>query len=101
MSLFEDKQRMRQGPKKQGESDFAFYDSCAWPEIETYRQLMNKWINEFPEAERAEMVARMKDSDSLYYQAALAEVMMHAALLKLGYTVEIHPDTPHPSPISK
>jgi hypothetical protein len=41
---------------------------------------VNGWINEFPDAERVEMVARMKDSDSSYYQAALAEVMMHAAL---------------------
>jgi hypothetical protein len=65
--------------------------------METYRQLVNGWINEFPEADRAEMVARMKDSDSAYYQAALAEVMMHAALLKLGYKVEIHPDSPHPT----
>ena len=95
MALFENKQRMRQEPKKQGESDFAFYDSCAWPEMETYRQLVNGWISEFPEADRAEMVARMKDSDSSYYQAALAEVMMHAALLKLGYKIEIYPDSPH------
>jgi hypothetical protein len=97
MSLFEDKQRTRQEPKKQGETDFAFYDSCTWPEIETYRQLVNRWIDEFPEAERAEMVARMRDSDSSYYQAALAEVMMHAALLRLRYKVEIHPDAPHPT----
>ncbi|OKO73491.1 hypothetical protein [Bradyrhizobium sp. AS23.2] len=97
MSLFEAKHRTRQEPKKQGESDFAFYDSCAWPEIETYRQLLNKWINEFPEPERAEMIARMRDSDSSYYQAALAELMMHATLVKLGYKVEIHPDSPHPT----
>jgi hypothetical protein len=65
--------------------------------MEIYRQLVNGWIAEFPEAEHAEMIARMKDSDSAYYQAALAEVTMHAALLKQGYKVEIHPNSPHPT----
>lgn len=97
MKLFEDKERTRQDPKIQGESDFAFYDSCAWPEIETYRQLVNGWIAALPEAEQSEVVARMKDSDSAHYQAALAEVTLHAALLKLGYKVEIHPECPHPT----
>lgn len=41
------------------------------------------------------MIARMKDSDSVYYQAALAEVTIHAALLKQGYKVEIHPASLH------
>lgn len=97
MKLFEDKERTRQEPKKQGETDFAFYDSCAWQSMETYRQLVNGWIAGLPEAEQAEMVARMKDSDSAHYQAALAELTLHAALLKLGYQVEIHPDCPHPT----
>ncbi|CCE08076.1 conserved hypothetical protein [Bradyrhizobium sp. STM 3843] len=97
MKLFEDKERTRQEPKKQGEADFAFYDSCAWPSIEIYRQLINGWIAGLPESEQAEMVARMKDSDSTYYQAALAELTLHAALLKLGYQIEIHPDCPHPT----
>lgn len=97
MTLFEDKERTRQEPKKQGETDFAFYDSCAWPEIEIYRQLINSWIAKFPEAEQVEVIARMKDSDSAYYQAALAELTMHAALLKQGYKVEIHPSSPHPT----
>lgn len=97
MKLFEDKERTRHEPKKNGETDFGFYDSCARPEMETYRQLVNGWIAEFPEAEQAEMIARMKDSDSVYYQAALAEVTMHAALVKQGYKVGIHPDSPHPT----
>jgi hypothetical protein len=97
MPLFEDKQRTRTEPKKPGQSDFAFYDSSARPEFETYRALINGWIAELPEAEQAEMITRMKNSDSLFYQAALAELTMHAALIRQGYKVEVHPVSPHPS----
>jgi hypothetical protein len=97
MPLFEDKQRTRTEPKKAGESDFAFYDSSARPEFDTYRALINGWIAELPQTEQAEMIARMKNSDSLVYQAALAELTIHAALIRQGYKVEVHPVSPHPT----
>lgn len=95
--LFDNKQRSRTAPKKPGETDFAFYDSSARPEYQTYRDLINGWIAVLPESEQAEIIARMKDSDSIAYQAALAELMIHAALIKQGYDVEVHPDCPHPT----
>jgi hypothetical protein len=72
-------------PKKQGESEFAFYDSSARPEYNQYRELVNGWIEELPEADRAEIISRMQKGDSLQYQAALAELTTHAALRRKGY----------------
>lgn len=95
--LFEDKQRSRMAPKKPGESDFAFYDSAARSEFQVYRDLVNGWIAGLPEADRSEMIARLKKNDSLGYQAALAELAVHAALVREGYTVEIHPSCEHPT----
>lgn len=95
--LFDDKKRTRLEPKKVGESDYAFYDSAARPEFQTYRDLVNGWIMEMPEAERAEMVARFRKNDNLGYQAALAELTIHAALVRQGYKVEVHPDCGHPT----
>lgn len=95
--LFENKERTRTAPKKPGESDFAFYDSTGRPEFLVYRDLVNGWIAELPESERHEIIARFKENDSLGYQAALAELAIHAVLVRLGYTVEVHPSCEHPT----
>lgn len=94
--LFKDKPRTRTEPKKQGENEFAFYDSSARPEFEVYRALVNGWIGELPEDERDEMIARMQKNDNLGYQAALAELTIYAALIRQGYAVEVHPASGHP-----
>jgi hypothetical protein len=82
---------------KPGESDFAFYDSSARKPYTVYRELVNGWLSELPEQERAEMVVRFKEGASVQYEAALAELVIHAALRRLGWTVEIHPACPHPT----
>jgi hypothetical protein len=46
---------------------------------------------DYPEAERKDAVARFRKGGTLAYQAALAELLVHATLRKQGYTVEIHP----------
>ncbi|RWC37467.1 MAG: hypothetical protein EOS28_32575, partial [Mesorhizobium sp.] len=95
--LFESKERIRTAPKKPGEDDFSFYDSSGRPEFEVYRDLVNGWIEELPEADWAETIARLRKNDSLGYQAALAELTIHAALIRRGYGVDIHPACAHPS----
>jgi hypothetical protein len=93
--LFEAKQRIRTEPKKPGEGEFAFYDSSARPEYDFYRALVNGWIAELPEGDRAEIIARFQKGDSLQYQAALAELTTHAALKRQGYNVRLHPTCGH------
>ena len=95
--LFENKERTRTAPKKPGESDFVFYDLTGRPEFQVYRDLVNRWIAEVPEDERPEMIARFKKNDSLGYQAALAELAIHAALVRQGYRIEVHPSCEHPT----
>ena len=95
--LFEAKQRTRTAPKKPGEGEFAFYDSSARPEYDLYRDLVNGWVAELPEADRAEIIARFQKGDSLQYQAALAELTIHAALKRQGYNVRLHPTCGHPT----
>jgi hypothetical protein len=95
--IFEQKVRTRTEPKKQGEGDFAFYDSSARPEYDTYRALLNTWLSEMPEADHAEMVSRFRLGTNLQYQAALAELTTHAALKRQGHNIEIHPTCGHPT----
>lgn len=82
---------------KPGEREYAFYDSSARNPYVVYRALVNEWLAKFPEQDQAEMTHRLREGSNVQYQAALAELVIHAALLKLGYVIEIHPECPHPS----
>lgn len=93
--IFDAKPRSRTAPKSRGESDYAFYDSSARPEFQVYRDLLNTWVAELPEADRSELITRFKKNDSLGYQAALAELVIHGALKRRGYSIELHPLTGH------
>lgn len=95
--LFDAKERTRVAPKRPGENEYAFYDAANWPELEVYRQLLNGWVAELPPSEQGEMVTRLREGDSLEYQAALAELTVHAALIRQGYRMELHPPSGHPS----
>jgi hypothetical protein len=50
-----------------------------------------------PEDKRAEAVSTLRKGDSLQYQAALAELTVHAALIREGYVTEVHPACSHPT----
>lgn len=95
--LFEEKTRDRTSPKKAGEDDFAFYDSSARKPFVAYRELINDWLAEFPQAEQADLIKRLRGGSNVQYQAGLAEIVVHAALRRLGHTVEVHPACPHPT----
>jgi hypothetical protein len=95
--LFESIQRTRTAPKKPGECEFAFYNSSARPEYDLYRDIVNGWIAELPQADRAEIIERFRKGDSLQYQASLAELTTHAALKRQGYSMRLHPVCGHPT----
>jgi len=92
MKLFEDKERKRVEPKAPAEDDFAFYDSCALPGYNEYRARVNTWFGELPEDAQKALLPRFRKNESLEYQRALAELTIHAALKRQGYTVEVHPE---------
>jgi hypothetical protein len=93
MKLFEDKERTRMEPKAPGEDDYTFYDSGARPGYDDYRARLNSWLAEMPEAAQKDLVPRFRKNESLEYQRALAELNIHAALKRQGYTVEVHPES--------
>ncbi len=82
---------------KPGEGEFAFYDSSARKPYVVYRELVNGWLSEMPEEEQAEMAVRFREGANVQYEAALAELVIHAALRRLGWTIEVHPACPHPT----
>jgi hypothetical protein len=68
--LFDQKERTPVEPKQPGENDFQFYDTAAGVDYGTYRELVNGWIAELPEAARPDPIARLKADDRFGYQSS-------------------------------
>jgi hypothetical protein len=63
MKLFEDKQRTRMEPKRPGEDDYSFYDSCALPGYDDYRARLNGWLEEMPESAQKDLLPRFRKNE--------------------------------------
>lgn len=92
MKLFDDRERTRMEPKTPGEDDYTFYDTCARPGYDDYRARLNDWFAQLPEAAQKHLLPRFRKNESLEYQRALAELTIHAALKRQGYTVDVQPE---------
>jgi hypothetical protein len=95
--LFENKERTRLSPMRQGESEYAYYDACARPGYAAYRALINQWIERLPTGGRAEIVARFRRREMTSYRETLAELVVHEAIVSQGYAAELHPLGGHPT----
>lgn len=94
MRLFEQMHRTRIAPKMRGEGEYAFYNSSARRPFEVYRELLNTWISELPLDVQAEMMERFRSGTEQQYEAALAEVVIHAALVRQRCSIQCHPEVP-------
>ncbi len=88
--LFENKERVRTTPMRRGEREFDFYDSSALPPFATYRTILNEWVYELPVCDRNEIISRFKKGGNAEFEATLAELVVHAALRRGGYLIDVH-----------
>lgn len=95
--LFTDYQRTDSSPKANRECDFAFLNRSARPEIERVRQFLESLVEEYPQEEQAELVARVKCGNDTHFKSALFELALYAFLIRLGYTLHPHPELPNGS----
>jgi hypothetical protein len=91
MPMFEDKERTDPSRKRHGEFTYAFYDRVAGKEYRVIRDLVNRWTGELPEAEISKIVPRFRKLEEMKFDTALAEIVMHAAFLWLGFQVDVAP----------
>jgi hypothetical protein len=77
---------------QEAESNFNYYNQSARPSMGHLRDLIEKWVAEYPECERKELRARLRCPDNQIFEAAFVEIQIHAYLTRLGYSVTSHPD---------
>ncbi len=89
--IFTDYQRANASPKANRESNFAFLDRSARPEMERVRHYLESLVGEYPQEERAELVARLKCGNDTHFKSAVFELALYAFLVRLGYTLSPPP----------
>lgn len=87
MKLFSDIKRDFTGRSETNEDSFSYYDRSARKDIGKIRDLLEKWFQNLPEAEKYEVKKRFKKSfDSVFY-----ELFLFNFFKELGYEIIIHP----------
>lgn len=95
--LFSEITRSDHTPKRATETDFAFLDRCAWPAADKVRTLLEGCLANYYEAEKAELIARLRSGDSRHFASGTFELFLHEYLLRLGFSLTPHPELPNGS----
>lgn len=95
--LFNDYQRVDSTIKANRESEFAFLDRSARPEMERVREFLERLAEAYPAEEVSELSARIRSGDDTQFKSAIFELILHEYLLRLGYTLIPHPELPNGS----
>jgi hypothetical protein len=91
--LFDDRTRTLQGGSRPGDLAFAYLDQSARPEAARIRALLNAFVERYPEADRAALIARIRREDS--HLDAAFELLVHEWCLRAGMRVlAIEPAVP-------
>lgn len=90
--LFSTFERSDTTPKRAGESSFTFLDRSARMEIARVRDYVSLAVSHYPEAERAELIARLRSEDEAAFRSASFELLLHWGFLSSGYQLQPHPD---------
>jgi len=92
--LFTVKDRTSLEPKSHVETAWEFYDRSAWPEIERARAFLDNAIANYPEHERAELIARFSSNNDQHFRSATFEVILFTVFCALGCKIDAHPELP-------
>ncbi len=80
------------GPAKYREPNFAYLERTARPEFAKVRAQMEIWVAAYPEAEREDLIKRMRSHDDQHSSAAFFELYLYTLFRKLGYEADVHPE---------
>ena len=89
---FSDFVRTDYSPRRAPESSFRFLNRSARSEIARVRAFMHDAVSRYPEDERDDIIARLQSENEVNFRSASFEVLLHEGLLRLGFTLTVHPD---------
>ena len=94
MRIFDDGTRTDSSPMARAESAFGFLNRSARPEFEEVRRLIEDWGSRYPDDHTHELRERLRSGKDADHNAAVFELFLHELLMRLGWSVEVHPTIP-------
>jgi hypothetical protein len=87
IAAFDDIRREGQEPASHLVSQFDYLNSSGRPEAAAVRDLIDRWLANYPAPNRPDMILRLRSREDILHRSALFELLMHAVLLRQGFTV--------------
>ncbi len=98
MCLFKEFERTHDGPSDPGESLYDYIDRSDRPQAKEARDLCNQWFADYAKVvskdERSRFQGDFRSKDNRQHYAAWFELLTHQLLVKLGFSVTMHPLLP-------
>jgi hypothetical protein len=79
------------GPAEYTEPDFAYLDRSSRFEARRIRDLLESWFSHYPDTEKEQFKRRFQSSQ---FTSAFFELYVYELLIRLGCSLEIHPNLP-------
>lgn len=96
ITAFDDIPRDGQEPASHLIGQFDYLNASGRSEAAAVRELVDAWLAVYPAANRPEMIRRLRSCDDVLHRSAMFELMLHALLLRRGFTVvAIEPELPN------
>ena len=90
--LFDKKDRDPMAPGLYNETHYSLYDRSGHPDSERVRNMLERWVDRFPDTKRKDIVSRMRSKDFDSFDQAFFETFLHEFLQGTGATVTHEPD---------
>lgn len=91
MTLFDEINRIDNGPALYAEPQFTYLNRSARQDVRRVRAVLEDWFSRYPAGEQADLRGRLRSPDDSHHRAAFFELFLHELLLRLGCRVQIHP----------
>lgn len=93
--IFSSNTRTDTATKRERETDFEFLDRSSRPEIGRVRDFVAAALGRYPRHEVDELAARICARDDHAFRSATFELLLHDALVRVGYALQPHPALPN------
>ena len=82
--LFDKKDRDPMAPGLYNETHYSLYDRSGHPDSERVRNMLERWVDRFPDTKRKDIVSRMRSKDFDSFDQAFFETFLHEFLQGTG-----------------
>lgn len=96
ITAFDDIRREGREPASHLIGQFDYLNASSRPEAVAVRGLVDAWLADYPDAQRPDLIRRLRSRADISHRSAIFELVLHALLLRQGFTIaEIEPQLPN------